>query len=40
MEGYCEGKNYKEVGDSIVKKLCGGEYKGKVGENGKFMVMD
>ena len=39
MDGYCQGKNYKELADTIVKNLSGPDYKAKVGENGNFILM-
>ena len=39
MDGYCPGKNYKELADKIVKNLSGPDYKAKVGENGNFILM-
>ena len=37
--GLFEGKNYKELADTIVKNLSGPDYKAKVGENGNFILM-
>ena len=39
MDGYCPGKNYKELADKILKNLSGPDYKAKVGENGNFILM-
>ena len=39
MDGYCQGKNYKALADTIVTHLAGPDYKAKVGENGNFILM-
>ena len=39
MDGYCPGKNYKELADKIVKSLSTPAYKAEVGTNGNFILM-
>ncbi|WP_299233599.1 glycoside hydrolase family 88 protein [uncultured Bacteroides sp.] len=39
MDGYCQGKNYKELADKILTNLSSPNYKAKVGENGNFILM-
>lgn len=39
MDGYCPGKNYKELADKIVTSLASPAYKAKVGTNGNFILM-
>ena len=39
MDGYCQGKNYKALADTIVTHLASPDYKAKVGENGNFILM-
>ena len=39
MDGYCPGKNYKELADKMVESLASPAYKAKVGTNGNFILM-
>ena len=39
MDGYCEGKGYKELADKIVTTLATPAYKAEVGTNGNFILM-
>lgn len=39
MDGYCEGKDYKALADTIVTHLSGPDYKAEVGKNGNFILM-
>ena len=39
MDGYCPGKQYKELADKILNTLATPAYKAEVGTNGNFILM-
>ena len=39
LDGYCQGKGYKDIAEKILLSLSSSDYKAKVGTNGNFILM-